>query len=62
VIAGGKWWVEAAVPISAMSSGGLGGARWGFNFMRVQQRLRTTAEFQAPLRYRSDAIGLLGFR
>lgn len=57
-----RWWVEAAVPIAAMSPGGLGAARWGFNFMRVQQRLRATAEFQAPLRYRSDAIGLLGFR
>jgi len=61
-IAGDRWWVEAAIPISAMSPGGLGGVRWGFNFARIHQSLRTTAEFQAPLRYRSDAIGLLGFR
>jgi hypothetical protein len=57
-----RWVVELALPIAALSPAGLGGSRWGFNFSRVQQRLGTSADFQAPFRYRSDAIGLLGFR
>jgi hypothetical protein len=57
-----RWTVELALPIAALSPAGLGGSRWGFNFSRIQQRLGTSADFQAPFRYRSDAIGLVGFR
>jgi len=57
-----SWMVEAAIPVSAIDPQGLGGAPWGFNFTRIQQRMTTTADFQAPFRYRSDEIGLLGFR
>jgi len=61
-VAADRWTVELALPIQALSPSGLGASRWGFNFSRVQQRLGTSADFQAPFRYRSDAIGLLGFR
>ena len=57
-----RWLVEMAIPIAALNGGGLGESRWGFNFTRIQQRLRSASAFQAPFRYRSDAIGLLGFR
>ena len=57
-----RWVVELALPIASLAPAGLGGSRWGFNFSRVQQRLGTSADFQAPFRYKSDAIGLLGFR
>ncbi|MFZ1947426.1 MAG: metallophosphoesterase [bacterium] len=61
-IAPDRWMVEMALPLAALSQAGLGESRWGFNFTRTQQRLGTSADFQAPFRYRSDAIGLLGFR
>ena len=57
-----RWQVEAAIPVSALDPNGLGSPSWGFNFMRIQQRRATAADFQAPFRYRSDSIGLLGFR
>jgi hypothetical protein len=57
-----RWLLEMAVPLAALQGSATGESRWGFNFMRIQQRLRTGACFQAPLRYRSDGVGVMGFR
>jgi hypothetical protein len=61
-IGSGRWVVEAAFPLAALRAGAAGESRWGFNFTRVQQRVGMTANFEPPFRYRSDSIGLLGFR
>ncbi|HVP58397.1 MAG TPA: metallophosphoesterase [bacterium] len=57
-----RWVVEIAIPLAGLDGAAAGESRWGFNFSRIEQRLRTTALFQAPLRYRSDGIGIMGFR
>ena len=57
-----RWVLEMAFPKAALAAGVSADTRWGFNFMRIQQRLKAGAYFQAPLRYRADAIGALGFR
>ncbi len=57
-----RWLVEMATPLAALARGAAGESRWGFNFARIQRRLDATSDFQAPYRYRSDSIGLLGFR
>lgn len=57
-----RWVVEMAIPLAGLQGSVESESRWGFNFLRIQQRLGTTAVFQAPLRYRSDGIGIMGFR
>jgi hypothetical protein len=54
-----RWVVEMAISLTALGHDTQGPSSWGLNFRRMQSRTGVTTEFQSPVWYDSDRMGLL---
>jgi hypothetical protein len=56
---GDGWTAEMRIPVSSLGHGAEEATRWGFNFRRMHRRLDASSDFQIPLAYASDRLGVL---
>jgi 3',5'-cyclic AMP phosphodiesterase CpdA len=57
-----RWVAELRIPMESFGFGVDEHTRWGFNFRRMHKRLDAVSDFQTPLWYASDRLGILVFR
>ncbi len=57
-----RWVAELRIPFEAFGLGAAERGEWGFNFRRWHKRLGAVTDFQTPLRFATDSLGLLVFR
>ncbi len=56
-----RWVAELRIPFEALGPGAADGDQWGFNFRRRHKRLGAVTDYQAPLWFATDRLGLLVF-
>jgi hypothetical protein len=54
-----RWIAEVGIPIASLGPRAKESTRWGFNFRRSHKHLGANSDFQVPLWYGSDRLGLL---
>lgn len=57
-----RWVAELRIPFEALGSGAAERKEWGFNFRRWHTRVGAGTDFQVPLWFATDHLGLLVFR
>jgi hypothetical protein len=57
-----RWVVEFRIPFETLDPGAAERKEWGFNFRRRHKRLGAVTDFQVPLWFDSDRLGLLIFQ
>jgi hypothetical protein len=57
-----RWVAEFRIPFEALGPGAGEEKEWGFNFRRWHHRLHSTTDFQVPLWFATDRLGILTLR
>jgi hypothetical protein len=57
-----RWVAELAIPLEALGAAVREKTSWGFNFRRMHEHLHAASDFQVPLWFASDRLGILIFR
>ena len=57
-----RWVAEVSIPLEALGSQAGEDGRWGFNFRRIHKHIGAVSDFQVPLWYATDRLGLLVFQ
>lgn len=58
-ISGDRWTAEFRIPIEALGPAAAGSEEWGFNFRRRHVHLHASTDFQVPLWFATDRLGIL---